>query len=216
MTVITACRSKHYRCVSTEWSHTWSLKSTRWMNRRVPLFDMWYYHPDIFIIPPFENLEAQFCCSHTQDQPAGLEMAAGLFISRQKPHEDAQTFVDWDSTCFWQGPSPNHLAFESLLPPTCTVQPSTSCELPPLTLATRISLRASKHTDSMSSSLKTLNRLTRYYATQRGKKKQSCSRSNASRLWPPGKQKVQHVQAASSANVCHLLCPSCQPTAGFQ
>ena len=52
MTVITACRSKHYRCVSTEWSHTWSLKSTRWMNRRVPLFDMWYYHPDIFIIPP--------------------------------------------------------------------------------------------------------------------------------------------------------------------
>lgn len=47
-----------------------------------------------------------------------------IHISWQKPWSSlsTQTFVDWNSSCFWQWLTPNHLVFESLLLLTVSLQ----------------------------------------------------------------------------------------------
>lgn len=169
MTVITACHSKHYHCVSTEWSHMWSLSQQGgWIAASRSLTC------DIIV-------QIYSLCPSLQT----TRLSSAAHIHRISPQDwrwprvyssadkslTGRTNICWLKLDLLLAAAVSETIW--LLNHFCLRLYCASehfMRAPATDSRNRISLRASKHTNSMSSSLKTLNRLTRYYATRRGKK----------------------------------------------
>lgn len=169
MTVITACHSKHYHCVSTEWSHMWSLSQQGgWIAASRSLIC------DIIV-------QIYSLCPSLQT----TRLSSAVHIHRISPQDwrwlrvyssadkslTGRTNICWLKLDLLLAAAVSETIW--LLNHFCLRLYCASehfMRAPATDSRNRISLRASKHTNSMSSSLKTLNRLTRYYATRRGKK----------------------------------------------
>lgn len=129
------------------------LKSTEWMNSCLILFDSRY------CLVILDMSQCKVLYSQTQEW---RQLCVYTHHQTKPPSSlSTQTFLDWNLTCFWQSQSPNHLAFESLLLPTARLlraaehfisAPTTDVDFHQF--QQQISLWASKHTNSVSSSLK--------------------------------------------------------------
>lgn len=115
MTVIMVCHSKHYHCVSTEWIHK-KLESTRWMNSCVMLFDIWYCK-DIFIVPLCKPLASVLLLIHTISLQEWRQLCVCSHRQTKASELAEYTNNSWLklNLLLAESPSPNHLAFESLL-----------------------------------------------------------------------------------------------------
>lgn len=176
-------------CVNRMIIHA-KLKSTRWMNSCVTLFDIWYC-TDIFI------MQTTLIISALQIEGVSLQEWRQFYVHshQQTKHQSSQgtqTFVDWNSSGFRQRQSPNHLAFESHV--LLTVRLCCAAEhfmLAPTTgrdfhqLQQQISLWTNKPMTSMLSCLKCR---TEWHINTQRSGKTSCSMSHSSCLWCLGTQ----------------------------